>query len=244
MKMVKSDRNWMEGDALEQVLEGMRKHELESVSKKIHCVLRSKFPSVREKKRSRRPKALSRVMCVSDLKSFFLSVENDDWLRVLALQYVFGLRASEVSNLSFSDGLLFVYAPKTRRHDVIPVPAEALWLVRGCESISYHPSAVSRLFRKVRSRAGLVRSWGSRRVDGASLYQYSNHSLRHSGIHSFKNAVRGDLWRLSTYSRHDLPSRFGALGHYAGSYELDVFRDDMSASFGPFCLWLERVSRR
>ena len=224
----------MSMDQFTQVVSEMSKHRLEEVCKLARSELRRKYPRPAELKVSRRPRRLSKIMSEEELSCLIRAAPHREARKVFLLQFVFGLRASEVSALKYDGIFLYVYAVKTDRMDVFPVPESWSWLVEGVEDINVHPNTVGNWFRAAREQAGLVSRWGESRNTGRGLYRYYNHCLRHSGIDRFRRVVDGNPWKLSSYSRHCLRTAFGALGYYEHSYPDWEFSEDLQSSFGSF----------
>lgn len=221
-------------DLIPGIVSSLSKHRLEEVRKLARSELKERYPRPSELKVSRRPRRLSKVMGEEEVLSLLRAAPNRRARRAFLLEFVFGLRASEVSALRYDGIFLYVYAVKTDRLDVFPVPKSWRWLVDGVEDLKLHPNTIGNWFRDARSRAGLDSRWGESRNTQRGLYRYYNHCLRHSGIDFFRRVVGGDPWRLASYSRHCLRSSFGALGYYEHSYPDWEFEKDLELAFDSF----------
>ena len=221
-------------DLIPGIVGTLSKHRLEEIRKLVRHELSDRYPRPAELKVSRRPRRLSKVMSQDEVLSLVRAAPHRQARRVFLLEFVFGLRASEVSCLRYDGIFLYVYAPKTDRMDVFPVPESWRWLVDGVEDLKVHPNTIGNWFREARDRAGLSSRWGESRNTRRGLYRYYNHCLRHSGIDFFRRVVGGDPWRLASYSRHCLRASFGALGYYEHSYPDWEFKSDLSLAFDSF----------
>lgn len=227
-------------EQITQLVPTLSKHRLEELRKLARVQLQDRYPRPSELKVSRRPRRLSKVMGQEEILSLIRAAPHRLARKVFLLEFVFGLRASEVSCLKYDGIFLYVYAVKTDRMDVYPVPKSWSWLVDNVEDINVHPNTVGNWFRESRERAGLNASWGESRNHGRKLYRYYNHCLRHSGIDFFRRVVAGDPWKLSSYSRHCLRTAFGALGYYEHSYPDWEFSKDLELAFDGFLKELKK----
>lgn len=205
-------------------LSALPKHRLVELQKTIAQVRELKYPRRSEPRYGN----LARAMSWEQTRNLFAAAPLRS-RRAFAVMLVYGLRASEVADALVlpEHGLLRIQNRKARRVDHLPLLAGSEWMFRGTRP---RYEALRLDFRRAADRARLDLDYGSTGT-GRTLFQFTTHSLRHTGVSWVERAAR-DPAVAAAYARHSKERRFGTTGRYI-HVDADRVRGAMASAFAP-----------
>jgi len=174
---------------------------------------------------------LPRSLNDEQLYLFFNSIKNPMHKTAFLLQFFLGLRESELRSIKilWNQELIAINNYKCDRKDYLPLfsPVKEI-LQQNKIPETYTAPYLSKLFRIYRSKLPKLCFVYSKSADGRDLYQFSNHSLRHTAITTVHKHVK-DRVKTTMFSRHE-ESSLGVVRTYI-HYGMEELKEDLEAAF-------------
>jgi len=232
---------------LRQVFRKLPKWLLVSIAKEASSVRRQKYSSKVKSLTGDRNKAIP----YTDLQRLFSCTQvNTSWKVYFGLSLFYGLRASELSSLSFEekyyhrvqggyvDAITF-WNKKAGRSEALPFNPDtkriwALYCEMKKEGLVYSAPYCNKIFQQLREELGgaFQRTVGKTR-DGRTKYLHSFHSFRHSATQIFAKYVQGDPFKVAKF-RHDSTSNAVGVQSVYRHYDWFEFKTDVKNAFRPY----------
>jgi integrase len=175
---------------------------------------------------------LPRGMTDEQLLKFFSTIRNKDAKIEFFIQFFFALRVGEISRAEIiqEHNIVKVYSEKTNKIQFLPLyePIKTFLLENKLE-VKHTPNYLRKVFRRVCDEAGINLVY-DRSTTGKPLYLNTTHSLRHAAINRFAEAVNGDPFKVSMFSRHSVQSVIGVQSVYR-YYSMDDMAKDLVRCF-------------
>lgn len=150
------------------------------------------------------------------------------------LSLVYGLRVSEVGNLSVIPGqrLVCINDLKMRRKEYVPLIDYTKPLIDYYNSQPpLNKDYLRKYFRETCERLGDEFMYYETGKLGQRAHQFSTHTLRHTGAAMMQSST-GAEYKVHVYLRHNLKKSYGTTGYYM-QYRLEDMRNDMNGCFAP-----------
>lgn len=208
-------------------LNKMSEQEMKDWSKLINEVRRQCYQTKNRGKYGN----LRRNFKLSELQRFFQVFMPKNVLQAFLIQFFFGLRIGELSQIQYVEDqdLLRVHSTKTDDTSWIPVHGRTKLLMFDLDEIrDYQTGSLQKSFRKIREEAGLDYQYGEA-TDGRPLHQFTTHSFRHTAITVFANHI-DDEYKITEFSRHKAKNQLGTVATYR-HYEQQKLRTDLENAF-------------
>jgi integrase len=143
---------------------------------------------------------------------------------VLALLY--GLRESEIALLKVVPGqrIVCIWDEKMDRREYLPLILGTEDMIRYYSSAPLSKDYLRKYFRETCVRLGDEFMYGEPGKVGQQCYQFTFHSLRHTGGELFRDFTNIEF-KMHVFLRHNLRSVYGSTGYYMRYRREDMFVD-------------------
>ena len=222
-------------EELSEYMLSLPKHQQERFARVANISRETKYPH--SKRRVPKYGNLPRHFTHALLYRYLANIDDVHDLRDTLLEIIYGLRVGEVAHAEIVPGQLLVSIKNKKGARNGEERIEFMPLLPGTEVLftpggNPHYRHLSRLFNKTCDAVGaeLGYSYG-KSANGRPLYQFTTHSLRHTGAEIMYQYTDSDF-KARVFLRHRPHKAIGVTATYV-RYSLDHMRRDMHNAFAP-----------